>query len=53
LSNRQVSTTIAGMRSLDHVRSNVALSDGAGLKPDLLQRLRQHRWDRDVATWAS
>jgi aryl-alcohol dehydrogenase-like predicted oxidoreductase len=53
LSNRLVATTIAGMRSLDHVRSNVALSDGAGLKPDLLQKLRQHRWDRDVATWAS
>jgi aryl-alcohol dehydrogenase-like predicted oxidoreductase len=53
LSNRQISTTIAGMRSLDHVRSNVALSDGAGLKPDLLRKLRQHRWDRDVATWAS
>lgn len=53
LSNPQVSTTIVGMRSLDHVRSNVALSDGAGLKPDLLQSLRQHRWDRDVASWAS
>ena len=53
LSNEQVSTTIAGMRTLDHVRANVALSDGAGLKPDLLQKLRQHRWDRDVATWAS
>ena len=53
LSNPQVSTTIVGMRSLDHVRTNVALSDGAGLKPDLQQSLRQHRWDRDVASWAS
>ena len=53
LSNRLVSTTIIGMRSPDHVRSNVALSDGAGLKPELLQTLRQHRWDRDVASWAS
>ena len=53
LSNRLVSTTIIGMRNLDHVHSNVALSDGAGLKPDLLQALRQHRWDRDVASWAS
>jgi len=53
LSNRLVSTTIIGMRNRDHVHSNVALSDGAGLKPDLLQALRQHRWDRDVASWAS
>ena len=53
LSNPQVSTTIVGMRSIDHVQSNLALSDGAGLSADLLQELRQHRWDRDVATWAS
>lgn len=53
LSNPLVSTTIAGMRSMDHVRSNLALSDGAGLKSELLQTLRQHRWDRDVASWAS
>src|SRR5215831_626755 len=51
LSNPLVSTTIVGMRSADHVRSNLALSDGVGLKPDLLQTLRQHRWDRDVASW--
>jgi aryl-alcohol dehydrogenase-like predicted oxidoreductase len=53
LSNPQVSTTIVGMRNTDHVRSNIATSDGAGLKPDLLQTLRRHRWDRDIATWAS
>src|SRR5215470_15382171 len=53
LSNPLVSTTIVGMRNPDHVRSNLELSDGAGLKPDLLQTLRQHRWDRDVASWAS
>ena len=53
LANPLVSTTIVGMRSLDHVRSNIALSDGAGLKPELLQTLRQHRWDRNVASWAS
>lgn len=53
LSNPLVSTTIIGMRSMDHVSSNLAMSDGAGLKPELLQTLRQHRWDRDVASWAS
>src|SRR5215471_3271149 len=53
LANQQVSTTIVGMRNMDHVRSNLALSDGAGLSSDLLQKLRHHRWDRNVATWAS
>lgn len=53
LSNPQVSTTIVGMRNVDHVRLNLLLSDRAGLRSDLLQVLRQHRWDRDVASWAS
>ena len=53
LSNKLVSTTIVGMRSLNHVRSNIELSDGAGLDPALLQALRKHRWDREVASWGS
>ncbi|HEY6253001.1 MAG TPA: aldo/keto reductase [Candidatus Angelobacter sp.] len=53
LSNKLVSTTIVGMRSVDHVRSNIAASDAAGLDPVLLQTLRKHRWDRNVASWAS
>jgi len=53
LSNRLVSTTIVGMRSVDHVRTNIAFSDGAGLAPDLLQELRKHRWDRKVTSWGS
>ena len=53
LSNKMVSTTIVGMRSVDHVRANIALSDGTGLAPDLLQALRKHRWDREVASWGS
>ena len=53
LSNKLVSTTIVGMRNLNHVRSNIELSDGAGLDPALLQALRKHRWDRAVASWGS
>jgi aryl-alcohol dehydrogenase-like predicted oxidoreductase len=53
LSNKLVSTTIVGMRSVDHVRANIAFSDGAGLAPDLLQELRKHRWDRKVTSWGS
>ncbi len=53
LANKLVSTTIVGMRSLNHVRSNIELSDGAGLDPDLLRALHKHRWDREVASWGS
>ena len=53
LSNKLVSTTIVGMRNVDHVRANIGFSDGAGLAPDLLQELRKHRWDRKVTSWGS
>jgi aryl-alcohol dehydrogenase-like predicted oxidoreductase len=53
LTNQLVSTTIVGMRSENHVRSNLALTDRGGLHPDLLEVLRKHRWDREVASWAS
>src|SRR6266852_2846922 len=48
LSNSQVATTIAGMRKLDHVRENLRISDGHNLLPDLLAKLRKHRWDRKL-----
>lgn len=46
LSNPDVSTTIAGMRKLQHVEDNLALSDAGKLAPALLQALKLHRWDR-------
>ncbi|HXZ79430.1 MAG TPA: aldo/keto reductase [Terriglobales bacterium] len=46
LENPDVSTTIIGMRKLDHVRENFAISDGQRLPPDLVQQLRKHRWVR-------
>jgi len=52
LSNRTVSTTIIGMRTLDHLRENVGVSDGRGLPEDLITRLRPHRWDRKIAPWS-
>ena len=42
-----VTTTIPGMRRPAHVRANLAASDGPPLPPDLLDRLRAHRWERD------
>jgi aryl-alcohol dehydrogenase-like predicted oxidoreductase len=46
LSHPAVSTTIVGMRKLDHVRRNLALSDAGPLDPALLHKLKAHRWDR-------
>ena len=52
LSHPAVSTQIIGMRKLNHVRENLALSDKGGLAPDLLQELKKHRWDRKPAPWS-
>jgi aryl-alcohol dehydrogenase-like predicted oxidoreductase len=52
LSNRTVSTTIVGMRTLQHVHEDVSASDGSGLPSELIAQLRKHRWDRKVAPWS-
>lgn len=52
LSNPQVHTTIVGMRKLENIRQNIALSDGRPLDAELLAELRKHRWDRKPAPWS-
>jgi aryl-alcohol dehydrogenase-like predicted oxidoreductase len=52
LPNPAVSTTIVGMRKLDHVRRNVAVSDAPALEPALLAALKKHRWDRKPQRWS-
>ncbi len=52
LSNPDVSTTIPGMRKVQHVRANIATSDGQGLAPELIAQLRAHRWDREPTEWS-
>jgi aryl-alcohol dehydrogenase-like predicted oxidoreductase len=52
LSNKDVSTTIVGMRTLDHLHENVGVSDGLGLPDELIDKLRLHRWDRKIAPWS-
>ena len=52
LSHPAVSTTIIGMRKLEHVRENIALSDKGPLSPELLQELKRHRWERKPAPWS-
>jgi aryl-alcohol dehydrogenase-like predicted oxidoreductase len=52
LSNPIVSTTIIGMRKPDHVRQNMAVSDAGPLEPELLLKLKSHRWDRKPQRWS-
>ena len=52
LSHPAVSTTIIGMRKLDHVRQNMALSDAGALNAALLSKLKEHRWDRKPQRWS-
>lgn len=40
------------MRKERHVRENIAVSDGGGLPPELIEELRGFRWDRKVAPWS-
>jgi aryl-alcohol dehydrogenase-like predicted oxidoreductase len=52
LNHPAVSTVIPGMRKLEHVRANLAVSDGVSLDPALLAQLREHRWDREPTGWS-
>lgn len=48
----QVSETGYGVRKLNYTEINMATSDVAGLLPDLIQRLRAHRWERTLTSWS-
>ena len=52
LANDDVATTIPGMRKLPHVRANCAASDGKTLEGTLLEKLKNHRWDRTPTEWS-
>ncbi|SDQ04822.1 aldo/keto reductase [Quadrisphaera sp. DSM 44207] len=47
LSAPQVSTVIAGMRSVRNVERNAAVSDGRPLSPEQRAVLARHRWERN------
>ena len=53
LSNPDVGTTIPGMRKAEHVRQNVSYSDKGPLPKELIQEVRNHRWDRRPKRWAA
>jgi len=46
LSHPAVSTVIPGMRNVKHVAANTAASDAGPLPPEVLDKLRSHRWVR-------
>lgn len=52
LANDTVSTIIPGMRKLRHVEMNIGTSDGKTLPAELIDQLREHRWDRQPTTWS-
>jgi aryl-alcohol dehydrogenase-like predicted oxidoreductase len=52
LANPDVSTIIPGMRKLRNTEMNIATSEAGGLSPDLVQKLRAHRWDRKPTYWS-
>ncbi len=40
------------MRKMKNVIANMSSSDGKGLFGDLLNELKQHRWDREPTKWS-
>jgi aryl-alcohol dehydrogenase-like predicted oxidoreductase len=42
-----VSTVIPGMRTVEHVIANTSVSEGPDLSLQTLQKLREHRWNRN------
>ncbi len=51
LANPAVSVVIPGMRKPERVLANAAVSDEGELPPDVVSRLRAHRWDRTGPEW--
>lgn len=52
LNNPDVTTTIPGMRSLEHVKENMSVSEMGKLSPSMEKTLREHRWDREPTDWS-
>ena len=52
LADERVSAVIPGMRSIEHVRANIAASDAPPLEREVRDRMRAHRWDRTPMPWS-
>ena len=52
LANPDVSTIIPGMRKIKNTEMNIATSDAGSLSPEMIQKLRAHRWERVPTSWS-
>ena len=52
LQNPTISTVIPGMRKVQHVTANTAVSDDRPLPLELKSELGKHRWVRHPASWS-
>lgn len=47
LSFDEISTVIPGMRKVSYVENNVSVSDGQKLSRELMEKLKEHAWERN------
>lgn len=52
LNHLALSTTMLGMRKINHEKANIADGDGKRLANKLLTQLNYHRWDRIPTSWS-
>lgn len=52
LSNPDVATVIPGMRKQRNVRANMDAVEKRALPAELIETLREHRWDREPTDWS-
>jgi aryl-alcohol dehydrogenase-like predicted oxidoreductase len=52
LGNDDVHTIIPGMRKVKNVEANIAASDGKKLQKSVMEKLKEHRWDRTPTEWS-
>lgn len=53
LHNTTISTVIPGMRNIQHVSNNIAVSDGLSLDNNTYHQLKSSRWDRSTEEFAT
>ncbi len=51
-SHQAVTTMIPGMRQMRNVEMNMSVSDGEVLSEEWIDKLRNHRWDRQPTSWS-
>jgi aryl-alcohol dehydrogenase-like predicted oxidoreductase len=49
----EVSSVIPGMRSINNINRNIALSDGKKLSETIINELKKHSWERNFYPWST